>query len=302
MVFSPKGSLLASEVTLGVAVLGGWSSSNALGYSTFCCVLKFEGVSSTLRIHSIHPSTQILGDPKSAVQTRSKVNKSSGAHAFVRRTAAIQDSESLDSCRFALWEEGNWDKIERKYPLTKETLERMLSLRLVARTTSEDAYTLLRFIQKHIDEYGSHDGVQTASGKEFSNPLIANSLLKTIWFSTHHASHQEISQNKLSELAENKQSRTKNKQWYSLARARDHNPRPQLKTIVETPETVPTATETPTIVEQRGDCIASFKRRRQDFHGDDFMDLTTASGRSRPKPALEDSTWRRRHDYNMTPS
>ncbi|GKB88366.1 putative ribonuclease H-like domain-containing protein [Tanacetum coccineum] len=37
----------------------------------------------TSRIYSIHPSTQILGDPKSAVQTRSKVNKSSGAHAFV---------------------------------------------------------------------------------------------------------------------------------------------------------------------------------------------------------------------------
>ncbi|GJS00774.1 hypothetical protein Tco_0317282 [Tanacetum coccineum] len=32
---------------------------------------------------------------------------------------------------------------ERKYLLTKETLERMLSLRLVARTASEDAYTLL---------------------------------------------------------------------------------------------------------------------------------------------------------------
>ncbi|GJW60756.1 hypothetical protein Tco_0110091 [Tanacetum coccineum] len=29
---------------------------------------------------------------------------------------------------------------------------------------------------------------QTALGKEFSNPLIADSLLKTIWFSTHHAS------------------------------------------------------------------------------------------------------------------
>ncbi|GJT97464.1 putative ribonuclease H-like domain-containing protein [Tanacetum coccineum] len=37
----------------------------------------------TSRIHSIHPSTLILGDPKLAVQTRSKVNKSSGAHAFV---------------------------------------------------------------------------------------------------------------------------------------------------------------------------------------------------------------------------
>nr|GEV53183.1 reverse transcriptase domain-containing protein [Tanacetum cinerariifolium] len=39
----------------------------------------------TSRIHSIHPTTQILKDPTSAVQTRSKVNKSSGARAFVYR-------------------------------------------------------------------------------------------------------------------------------------------------------------------------------------------------------------------------
>ncbi|GKF50915.1 hypothetical protein Tco_0147382, partial [Tanacetum coccineum] len=36
----------------------------------------------TSRINSIHPSTLILGDPKLAVQTRSKVTKSSRAHAF----------------------------------------------------------------------------------------------------------------------------------------------------------------------------------------------------------------------------
>ncbi|GKC45286.1 hypothetical protein Tco_1063008 [Tanacetum coccineum] len=74
---------------------------------------------------------------------------------------------------------------ERKYPLTKETLERMLSLRLVAGTTSKDAYPLLRFIQKQIDEYGSHDGAlaipeQTATGKEISKPFMADSLPKTI--------------------------------------------------------------------------------------------------------------------------
>ncbi|GKB01887.1 putative ribonuclease H-like domain-containing protein, partial [Tanacetum coccineum] len=38
----------------------------------------------TSRINSIHPSTLILGDPQSAVQTRSKVTKSSGAHAFFK--------------------------------------------------------------------------------------------------------------------------------------------------------------------------------------------------------------------------
>ncbi|GJZ39828.1 hypothetical protein Tco_0586391 [Tanacetum coccineum] len=30
---------------------------------------------------------------------------------------------------------------------------------------------------------------QTAFGKDFSNPFTTDSLLKTIWFSTHHASH-----------------------------------------------------------------------------------------------------------------
>ncbi|GJU82897.1 hypothetical protein Tco_1285262, partial [Tanacetum coccineum] len=37
----------------------------------------------TSRIHSSHPSALILGDPTSAVEIRSKLNKSSGAYAFV---------------------------------------------------------------------------------------------------------------------------------------------------------------------------------------------------------------------------
>ncbi|GKF59044.1 hypothetical protein Tco_0175830, partial [Tanacetum coccineum] len=41
---------------------------------------------------------------------------------------------------------------ERKYLLTKETLEKMLVLRLTAESESEAAFDLLRFIQKHIDE------------------------------------------------------------------------------------------------------------------------------------------------------
>ncbi|GJZ05502.1 hypothetical protein Tco_0539295 [Tanacetum coccineum] len=44
---------------------------------------------------------------------------------------------------------------------------------------------------------------------------------------------------------------------------------------------------------QHRDGVADFKRWRQDFYGDDVMDLTTTSVRSRLKPALEDSTWRR---------
>ncbi|GJR71881.1 hypothetical protein Tco_0084246 [Tanacetum coccineum] len=33
---------------------------------------------------------------------------------------------------------------------------------------------------------------QMAFGKDFSNPFTADSLLKTIWFLTHHASHNEV--------------------------------------------------------------------------------------------------------------
>ncbi|GKD97314.1 putative ribonuclease H-like domain-containing protein, partial [Tanacetum coccineum] len=36
----------------------------------------------TLRIHNIHPQSQILGDPKLSVQTRSRVQQHSGAHAL----------------------------------------------------------------------------------------------------------------------------------------------------------------------------------------------------------------------------
>ncbi|GJU73146.1 putative ribonuclease H-like domain-containing protein [Tanacetum coccineum] len=51
----------------------------------------------TSRIHSIHPSTQILGDLKSAVQIRSKVNKSSGAHTFI--SEALEVKVGLMLCR-----------------------------------------------------------------------------------------------------------------------------------------------------------------------------------------------------------
>ncbi|GJS01097.1 hypothetical protein Tco_0317605 [Tanacetum coccineum] len=37
----------------------------------------------TLRIHNIHLKSQILGDPTSAVQTRSRVQQKSGAHALL---------------------------------------------------------------------------------------------------------------------------------------------------------------------------------------------------------------------------
>ncbi|GJT55517.1 putative ribonuclease H-like domain-containing protein [Tanacetum coccineum] len=45
----------------------------------------FINLETVVNVSPIHPSTLILGDPQSAVQTRSKVTKSFGAHAFVYR-------------------------------------------------------------------------------------------------------------------------------------------------------------------------------------------------------------------------
>ncbi|GKE20826.1 hypothetical protein Tco_1432338 [Tanacetum coccineum] len=67
---------------------------------------------------------------------------------------------------------------ERKYPLTKETLKWMMSLKLIAESASESDYNLLS------KELASPK--QTALGKDISNPLIVDSLLKTIWLSMHH--------------------------------------------------------------------------------------------------------------------
>ncbi|GJV48491.1 putative ribonuclease H-like domain-containing protein [Tanacetum coccineum] len=47
----------------------------------------------TSRFNSIHPSTLILGDPNSVVQTRSKVTKSSEAHAFI----TLKDDSWVDA-------------------------------------------------------------------------------------------------------------------------------------------------------------------------------------------------------------
>ncbi|GJY03779.1 zinc finger, CCHC-type containing protein [Tanacetum coccineum] len=57
----------------------------------------------TLRIHNIHPKSQILGDPKSVVQTRSKVQQKSGGHALFSFIQKQQRNNHKDQqhCLFA---------------------------------------------------------------------------------------------------------------------------------------------------------------------------------------------------------
>ncbi|GKE80938.1 putative ribonuclease H-like domain-containing protein, partial [Tanacetum coccineum] len=60
----------------------------------------------TLRIHNIHPKSQILGDPKSSVQTRSKGKQTSGAHAL-EEPKKISEALKNDSWVKAMQEELN---------------------------------------------------------------------------------------------------------------------------------------------------------------------------------------------------
>ncbi|GKF02450.1 hypothetical protein Tco_0029373 [Tanacetum coccineum] len=47
---------------------------------------------------------------------------------------------------------------ERRYPLTKNTLERMMDLRLTAISDDDTVFDLLRFIEQQIDGFGGQDG------------------------------------------------------------------------------------------------------------------------------------------------
>ncbi|GJT09943.1 hypothetical protein Tco_0856985 [Tanacetum coccineum] len=82
---------------------------------------------------------------------------------------------------------------ERRYPLTKNTLERMMDLRLTAVSDDDTVFDLLRFIEQQIDEFGSQDGIQKKMdfGKDYLKPLIVDSLLKTIRLSIHLVVYNE---------------------------------------------------------------------------------------------------------------
>ncbi|GJU45085.1 hypothetical protein Tco_1202351 [Tanacetum coccineum] len=82
--------------------------------------------------------------------------------------------------------------VERRYPLSKDLLQRMLDLGLEVERESTAALDLIRFIKQQIEKkvFNSHCFMvkswlvqdQTVLGKDYSNLLIADSLLKTIWF------------------------------------------------------------------------------------------------------------------------
>ncbi|GKA99603.1 hypothetical protein Tco_0827597 [Tanacetum coccineum] len=73
--------------------------------------------------------------------------------------------------------------VERKYPLSKELLQRMLDFGLEVKEESTASLDLIRVLNSPcfmVKSWLVQD--QTVLGKDYSNLLIADSLLKTIWF------------------------------------------------------------------------------------------------------------------------
>ncbi|GJS87768.1 hypothetical protein Tco_0770404 [Tanacetum coccineum] len=79
--------------------------------------------------------------------------------------------------------------IERKYPLSAEVCKAMLDKKLQGGKPDEDCYKLLKMMEKQAGIRKHKDWLvqeQTALGKDFSNPLMADNLPKIIWLSTYH--------------------------------------------------------------------------------------------------------------------
>ncbi|GKF74337.1 hypothetical protein Tco_0220669 [Tanacetum coccineum] len=47
---------------------------------------------------------------------------------------------------------------EKRYPLTKNTLKRMMDLKLTDVSDDDTVFDLLKFIEQQIDEFGGQDG------------------------------------------------------------------------------------------------------------------------------------------------
>ncbi|GJS09768.1 hypothetical protein Tco_0366564 [Tanacetum coccineum] len=78
---------------------------------------------------------------------------------------------------------------ERKYPLSAEVCKAMLDKKLQGGKPNEDCYKLLKMMEKQAGIRKHKDWLvqeQTALGKDFSNPLMADNLPKIVWLSTHH--------------------------------------------------------------------------------------------------------------------
>ncbi|GJT16093.1 putative ribonuclease H-like domain-containing protein [Tanacetum coccineum] len=99
------------------------------------------------------------------------------------RTAAIQDSESLDSCRFALWEEGYWNKIEEgiDYDEVFAPMARIEAIRIFLAFASYMGFIVYQIDVKSVFLYGKIDEeVYVSQPPGFKDPKYPKKVYKVV--------------------------------------------------------------------------------------------------------------------------
>ncbi|GKB13509.1 hypothetical protein Tco_0847432 [Tanacetum coccineum] len=127
----------------------------------------------TLRINNIHPKSQILGDPKSAVQTRSKVQQKSGSHALISYIQKQQRNNHKDQHHQSMLAEilKKFDLVNVKTAITPMETK-------VALTKDEEAVDvdvpsqdvhISKFVKRTFNDYGGSnlDRKSTTGGCQF---------------------------------------------------------------------------------------------------------------------------------------
>ncbi|GJS83981.1 ribonuclease H-like domain-containing protein [Tanacetum coccineum] len=129
----------------------------------------------------IHPSTLILGDPNSAVQTRSKVTKSSRAYAF-KISEAFEDEIWVD----AMHEELLQFKIQKVWILVDLPMARIEAIRIFLAFDSYKGFIVYQMDVKSAFPYVKIDEeVYVSQPPGFVDPKYPNKVYKvgnSLWF------------------------------------------------------------------------------------------------------------------------
>nr|GFB28583.1 hypothetical protein [Tanacetum cinerariifolium] len=129
----------------------------------------------TSRIHTIHPKTQILGDPKSAVQTRSKVKKNFEAHALTSQ--ALEDESWVDTMQEELPQQE--ERID--YDEVFAPVARIEAIRIFLAFASYMGFIVYQIDAKSTFMYGTIDEeVYVSQPPGFVDPKFPNKVYKVV--------------------------------------------------------------------------------------------------------------------------
>ncbi|GJZ16444.1 putative ribonuclease H-like domain-containing protein [Tanacetum coccineum] len=152
--------------------------------------LSFTDLTNTDQDDSEIPALEeIYGNPTDGIFTNSSYNDEGAVADFTnlepvvndRRTAAIQDSESLDSYRFALWEEGNWQEERIDYDEVFAPVARIEAIRIFLAFASYMGFIIYQIDVKSAFLYGKiNEEVYVSQPPGFIDPKFPKKVYKVV--------------------------------------------------------------------------------------------------------------------------